>query len=142
LKDTIFFLSHQDSEVKKEAETVCSKSAARNAKKKAACVDKERKQIEGEGLRFEQDKGGKLWWLVVHRKGNAIVTVHKVRFTYGPQTETSIVIKPHGKDVGPKPWKKPPAEVKFEVPTEYRIVRHDPHHGKLVYDAKGGIGGR
>ncbi len=141
LKDTIFFLSSKESEVKKEAETACSKSAAHKAKKKAACVEKEERDIEGEGLRFEQDKGGKLWWLVVHRKGNNIVTVHKIRFAYGPQTDTSIVIKPHGKDMGPKPWKKPPAEVKFEVPTEYRIVRHEPNHAKLVYDAKGGIGG-
>ncbi len=141
LKDTIFFLSYSDSEAKSQADAACSKSAGRNAKKKAACVEKARSQIDGEGHHFEEDNRGHLWWFVVQRKGNAIVTLHKIRFAYGPQTDTTVVVKPQGKDMGSKPWKRPPAEVKFEVLTEYRIVLRDPTRGKLVYDAKSGIGG-
>jgi hypothetical protein len=139
LKDTVFFLSFEESDPKKAAEASCNKSAGKNAKKMAACMAKAREQAD-EGYRFEQEKDGTNWWLVVHRKGNALVNVHKVKFEYGAESDTSVTIKPEGKDTGTKPWKKPPAELKFEVPNDYRIIVHDPEHGKLVYEAKSGIG--
>jgi hypothetical protein len=141
LKDTVFFLAFDDSDPKKGAEAACSKSAGKNRAKLSACLAKARQAIDAEGHRFEQDKAGDMWWLVVRLKGNAIVTTHKVRFTYGAQTESSIVIVPEGKDLGSKPWKKLPDEMKFEVPTEYRLIVRDPAYGKLVYEAKSGITG-
>jgi hypothetical protein len=139
LKETVFFLAFEESEPKKAAEASCTKSGGKDAKKKAACMAKAREQAD-EGYRFEQEKDGTMWWLVVRRKGNTLVNVHKVKFEYGAESDTSVTIKPEGKDTGTKPWKKPPAEVKFEVPNEYRIIVHDPEHGKLVYEAKSGIG--
>ncbi len=141
LKDTVFFLAFDDSDPKKAADASCSKSAGKSRAKLSACLAKARQAIDAEGYRFEQDKAGDAWWLVVRLKGNAIVTTHKVRFTYGAQTDSTIVIVPEGKDVGSKPWKKLPAEMKFEVPTEYRLIVRDPTHGKLVYEAKSGITG-
>ena len=138
LKDTVFFLAYGESDVGRAAEASCSKSSGKNPKAMAACMAKAREQAD-EGYRFEQDKEGDLWWLVVNRKGNALVTLHRVRFTYGPETDTTIVIKPEGKDYGSKPWRKAPAEVKFEVPNEYLIVVRDPERGTLVYEAKVGI---
>jgi hypothetical protein len=139
LKDTVFFLAFEESDPKKVAEASCTKSAGKNAKKMTACMAKAREQAD-EGYRFEQEKDGTNWWLVVHRKGNALVNVHKVKFEYGAESETSVTIKPEGKDTGTKPWKKPPAEIKFDVPNDYRIIVHDPEHGKMVYEAKSGIG--
>jgi hypothetical protein len=141
LKDTVFFLAFDDSDPKKDADAACSKSAGTSRAKMSACLAKARQSIEAEGHRFEKDKAGDMWWLVVRLKGNAIVTVHKVRFSYGAQTDSTIAIEPEGKDVGSKPWKKPPTEMKFEVPTEYRLIVRDPVHGKLVYEAKSGITG-
>jgi hypothetical protein len=139
LKDTVFFLAFEESDPKKVAEASCTKSSGKNPKKMTACMSKAREQAD-EGYRFEQEKDGTNWWLVVHRKGNALVNVHKVKFEYGAESETSVTIKPEGKDTGAKPWKKPPAEIKFEVPNDYRIIVHDPEHGKMVYEAKSGIG--
>jgi hypothetical protein len=141
LKDTVFFLAFDDSDPKKGADAGCSKSAGKNRAKLSACLAKARQAIDAEGYRFEQDKAGDMWCLIVRLKGNAIVTTHKVRFTFGAQTDSSIVIVPEGKDLGSKPWKTLPAEMKFEVPTEYRLIVRDPTHGKLVYEAKSGITG-
>ncbi len=141
LKDTVFFLAFDDSDPKKGAEASCSKASGKNPKKMAACMAKAREQVD-EGYRFEQDKDGTMWWLVMHRKGNALITLHRIRFTYGTEADNSVTIKPEGKDMGTKPWKKPPAEVKFEVPNDYRIVVRDPEHGKMVYEAKSGIGSK
>jgi hypothetical protein len=139
LKDTVFFLAFEESDPGKAADASCAKSAGKDPKKKSACMSKAREQVD-EGYRFEQEKDGTNWWLVVHRKGNALVNVHKVKFEYGDESETSVTIKPEGKDTGTKPWKKAPAELKFEVPTDYRIIVRDPEHGKMVYEAKSGIG--
>jgi hypothetical protein len=141
LKDTVFFLAFDDSDAKKAADASCSKSSGKNAKKMAACMAKAREHAD-EGHRFEQDKDGNMWWLVVHRKGNALVTDHKVRVTYGTESDKGIAIVPEGKDFGTKPWKKLPSELKFEVPTDYRLVVHDAERGKLVYEAKSGIGSK
>jgi hypothetical protein len=138
LKDTVFFLVYGESDVGKAAEASCSRSSGKNPKAMAACMAKAREPAD-EGYRFEQDKEGTLWWLVVSRRGNALTTLHRIRFTYGPETDTTIVIKPEGKDAGSRPWRKAPAEVTFEVPNEYRIVVHDPERGRLVYDAKVGV---
>jgi hypothetical protein len=138
LKDTVFFLAYNESDLGKAAAASCAKSAGKTPKAMAACMAKAHEQVD-EGYRFEQDKEGTLWWLVVNRKGNTLVTLHRVRFEYGAETDTTIVIKPEGKDAGSKPWRKPPSEVKFDVPNEYRIIVHDPERGKLVYEAKVGI---
>jgi hypothetical protein len=138
-KDTIFFLSYNDSDLKKHADAHCSK---KDPKKSAACMEKARVEIDAEGHQFMQDPKGHWWWLVLRRKGNTLLTVHKMLYEYGAQTDRSVVIRPEGKDHGAKPWRKPPLEVKIEVPNDFRIVVHDPKHGKMVYEAKVGLSGR
>src|SRR5258706_9621850 len=99
LKDTVFFLAFDESDPKKGADAACSKSAGKNRAKLSACLAKARQAIDAEGHRFEQDKAGDMWWLIVRLKGNAIVTTHKVRFTFGAQTDSTIFIVPEGKDL-------------------------------------------
>jgi hypothetical protein len=141
LKDTIFFLNYTESDPGKAAETSCSKSAGKNPKAMNGCMAKAHQQMDDDGYRFEQDKAGTQWMFVIRRKGALLTTIHKVRYTYGAESESSVVVKPEGKDAGSKPWKSPPSELKFDVPTEYRIVAQDPKYGKLVYEAKSGIAG-
>ena len=74
------------------------------------------------GHRFVQDKSGDWWWSVIKRKGKNLSNVHKVRYQYGDQSGNTVTIKPEGRDEGSARWARPPSEVKFEVPTEYRIV--------------------
>jgi hypothetical protein len=100
-----------------------------------------RNEFDGEGLRFTQDKAGDWWWSVVKRKGKTLNNVHRIRYQYGDQSGNSVTIKPEGKDEGTGRWAKPPAEVKFEVPNEYRIVVQDPKQGKMVYEAKAVVAG-
>jgi hypothetical protein len=136
LKDNVFFFSFEDSDVKQAAEATCSKQGGNDPKKVAACMSKARSEYDGDGHRFTQDKAGDWWWTVVKRKGKTLNSVHKVRYQYGDQAGNSIVIKPEGKDEGTARWARVPNEVKFEVPTEYRIVVQDPKQGKMVYEAK------
>ncbi|MET0595982.1 MAG: hypothetical protein ABW133_24995 [Polyangiaceae bacterium] len=140
LKDNVFFFAFEESDAKTAAEAACSKQGGSDPKKVAACVSKARAEFDGDGYRFTQDKAGDWWWSVVKRKGKTLSNVHKVRYQYGDQSGNSVAIKPEGKDEGTARWSKPPAEVKFEVPTEYRIVVQDPKHGTMVYEAKNVVG--
>jgi hypothetical protein len=141
LKDTVFFFSFEESDVKQAAEATCTKQSGNDPKKMAACMSKARNDYDGDGHRFTQDKAGDWWWTVVKRKGKVLNTVHKVRYQYGDQSGNTVVIKPEGRDEGAARWAKPPSEVKFEVPTEYRIVVQDPKQGKMVYEAKAIVAG-
>ena len=136
LKDNVFFYSFEESDAKSAAEATCSKQSGGDAKKQTACMSKARAEFDGEGHRFTQDASGDWWWTVVRRKGKTLATVHKVKYQYGDQGGDSVVIKPEGKDEGTTRWSKVPSEVKFEVPTEYRIIVQDPKQGKMVYEAK------
>jgi hypothetical protein len=136
LKDNVFFFSFEESDVKQAAEAACNKQAGNDPKKLAACMSKARNEYDGDGHRFTQDKSGDWWWTVVKRKGKTLSSVHRVRYQYGDQSGNTIVIKPEGKDEGTSRWARVPSEVKFEVPTEYRIVVQDPKQGKMVYEAK------
>jgi len=51
---------------------------------------------------------------------------------FNAQGETNVTIKPDGKDSGTKPWKKAPSEVKFEVPSDYRIIVRSSFAGYLA----------
>jgi hypothetical protein len=141
LKDNVFFLSWEESDVKQAAEAQCSKQGGSDPKKAAACMSRARSEFDGEGHRFTQDKAGDWWWSVVKRKGKTLNNVHRVRYQYGDQSGNTVVIKPEGKDEGTGRWAKPPSEVKFEVPNEYRIVVQDPKQGKMVYEAKAIVAG-
>ena len=142
LKDNVFFFSFEESDAKQAAETACAKQGGNDPKKTAACMSKARAEFDGDGLRFTQDKAGDWWYSVVKRKGKQLNNVHKVRYQYGDQAGSTVVIKPEGKDEGTGRWARPPAEVKIEVPNEYRIVVQDPSKGKMVYEAKAVVAGQ
>ena len=141
LKDNVFVFSFEESDVKQAAESTCNKQGGNDPKKVAACMAKARAEFEGDGHRFVQDKAGDWWWAVVKRKGKTLSNIHKVRFQYGDQSGNTVTIKPEGRDEGTARWAKPPTEMKFEVPNEYRIIVQDPKQGKMVYEAKAIVAG-
>jgi hypothetical protein len=138
--DVIFMFSFNDSDPKKQAEEKCEASSKGNAKKNADCMASARKKFDHDGYRFKQDASGKWQWQTIKRNGNKLVTLHKVPIEFGTETKNSITLKVTGKDTGTAPSKQP-AEVTFEVPNDYQIVRKDPKLGALVYEAKIGITG-
>lgn len=136
--DTIFLFSFNDSEPKQAAEEKCSKKAGDNPKKMNECMAGARKQFPAEGHRFKSDDKGQWWWITVHQTGNKLVEVHKIPVEFAEHTDTSVTLKPVGRDKGRKPMGNPPAQVVFEVPNDYQIAIKDPKHGRLVFQAKVG----
>ena len=138
--DVIFMFSLNDSDPKKQAEEKCEASSKGDAKKNADCMSAARKKFDHDGFRFKQDASGNWQWLTIKRNGKKLVTLHKVPIEFGNETKNSVTLKVTGKDTGTAPTKHP-AEVTLEVPNDYQIVRKDPKHGALVYEAKIGITG-
>jgi hypothetical protein len=140
--DTVYFVSYDDSDAGKTAETNCAKESGGDPQKNSACMSKARQNVEGLGYRFKKNpKGETTTCTILKRQGNTLTTLHKFRYKYGDETETSIVIKMDGKDEGPIKWEKVPAEFKIEIPNDYTMVIQDPKYGRLVYNAKAGIPG-
>ena len=138
--DSVYFVNYEESDVGKTAETNCAKESGGDPQKNSACMAKARQNLEGLGYRFKK-KGEVTTCTILRRQGNSLTTLHKFRFKYGDETETSIVIKMDGKDDGPNKWEKIPSEFKVEIPNDYTMVIQDPKYGRLVYYAKAGIPG-
>jgi hypothetical protein len=140
--DTVYFISYEESDVGKTAETNCAKESGGDPQKNSACMSKARQSLEGLGYRFKKNpKNEVTTCTILRRQGNTLTTLHKFRYKYGDETETSIVIKMDGKDDGPNKWEKIPSEFKLEIPNDYSLVVQDPKYGRLVYYAKAGIPG-
>ncbi len=137
--DTYFMFSWAGSDIKEEAEKVCDGEAKDDPKKRAKCLDKEKKKIDFDGMGFKQEKG-QWYWLVIRRKGKTLVNLHKLPIEFGKEDDHSIVLKPAGKDEGTARGGAP-GETKVEVPNEYQITIKDPKLGKTVYEAKIGLTG-
>ena len=136
--DVVFLFSFNDSEPKEAAEKKCSESAGADAKKKNECMAAARKQFPADGHRFKQDDKGQWWWITVRQNGNRLVPLHKIPVEFVEPTETTVTLKPVGKDKGSAPM-NPPSKVVVEVPNDYQIVFQDPKAGRLVFQAKVGI---
>jgi hypothetical protein len=104
----------------------------------ASCMAKARDKFGITVLRFV--KKNKVWWWVTYeRRGQQLVTLHKIPFEFGAETDSSVTLRPTGKDVGLAPLARVPREVVIRLPSESTIELDDPTHGKMVYDAKIGM---
>lgn len=135
--DTVFLFSFNDSEPKQVAEDKCNKTAGDDPKKMNQCMAGARKKFAAEGHRFKKDEKDQWWWITVRQAGNRLVAIHKIPVEFSEQTDTSVTLKPVGKDKGSAPM-NPPAKIVFEVPNDYQIALKDPKHGRLVFQAKVG----
>jgi len=140
-KDTVFFLSFEESDPGKTAEASCAKTSVDDPQKNASCLAKARQPFEGLGYRFTRSPKDVTLFTILRRQGNSLSVLHKFRFAYGKESDGGAVIKLEGKDEGPIKWEKIAPELRIEVPNDYTIVVQDAKHGRLVYSAKVGIPG-
>jgi len=136
-KDTLFMLNFDESDAGKAAQESCSKST-KDPKSLATCIGKERAKIDADGHGFKKDKEGNLTWVVVHRQGKILLTIHKMHMAFANETDNTIVVKPEGKDTGKRPGGVG-GDFTVDVPSDYRIVIGNSRVGKLVYEAKIGL---
>ncbi|MGC4094966.1 MAG: hypothetical protein QM756_45025 [Polyangiaceae bacterium] len=134
--DSLFMFSWNGSTAKEKAEKLCEGD---DPKKRAACLDKEKKKIDFDGMGFKQEKGG-WYWLIIKRTGKTLKNLHKVPIEFGKEDDHSIVLKPVGKDEGTQRGGAP-GETKVNVPNDYQIEIDDPQLGKMVFEAKIGLTG-
>jgi hypothetical protein len=136
--DTLYMFQFSASEAYQEADKSCTEKSKDDPKKKADCMSKASKKIDDDGLAF-QEVDGKMWWLTIRRKGNALQTLHKIEFEIGEDSENKLVIKLKGPDKGTKPMGNVPSKLEIEVVSESQIALQDPKLGKMVYEAKLGL---
>jgi hypothetical protein len=134
LKDTIFKLNFDESDRGKTASGACDQKAGDQPRKRSACMSAARDALDVADGYQVQHVGDDWVWKAVRLRGNHLTTISKTPFEFGTETENSIVIKFLG-----KPAKNMTAEVKIEVPSDYRIVLPDSRYGQVVYEAKVGI---
>jgi hypothetical protein len=137
--DVLYVPSLTASEPYKKAEKACAEKAKDDPKKKADCMTKATRGMDSDGIAFQQDKEGKLWWLTIQRKGGTLVTLHRIEFEVGDDGENKVTLKPKGPDKGKKPMGNIPRELTIEVSGESELVIQDPKQGRLVYEAKLGL---
>jgi hypothetical protein len=135
--DVVFMFAFNASDPKEAADKQCADKFKADPKKGADCMSKAQKGFD-DGIRFKE-VDGKWWWLTLRRRGNSLITVHRVQVDFDKDSEKSVTLKPQGKDKGAAPMARVPKEVVIDVPSESEIVLTDPKHGKLVYQAKIGI---
>lgn len=136
--DVVFMFSFNESDVAKGAEERCDARAKDDPKKRAECMSKEKSKITADGMQFLQEKD-RWYWLTIRRKGKTLVNLHKLPVEFADEADTSITLKPVGKDEGTQRGRGAPGETKLEVPNDYQIVIQHPTHGKMVYEAKVGL---
>jgi len=139
-KDVLFVFSFNQSEPYQAAEKKCGEKAKDDPKKKADCMSKASDQFDLDGITFEEIDG-KWMWLTMRRKGNTLVTIHKIPVEFADDKEKSVTIKTLGPDKGSKPMAHVPKELVIDVPAETAISITDPKSGKMVYEAKMGLKG-
>jgi len=139
-KDVLFVFSFNQSEPYQAAEKKCGEKAKDDPKKKADCMSKASDQFDLDGITFEEIDG-KWMWLTMRRKGNTLVTIHKIPVEFADDKEKSVTIKTLGPDKGSKPMAHVPKELVIDVPAETALTITDPKSGKMVYEAKMGLKG-
>ena len=137
-ENTSYTLNYNSSDVHGVAEQKCRAKVGDDPQAMAGCMTKAREKFGATVLRFVK-KNKIWWWLTYERRGTNLVTLHKIPFEFGPETDNSVTLRPTGKDVGLAPLARVPHEVVIRLPSESTIELDDPAHGKLVYDAKIGM---
>lgn len=133
----LFVFSFAASEPYQAAEKKCTEKAKDDPKKKADCMTKASEAFDNDGYAF-QEEDGKWLWLTVRRKGNGLVTLHKLPIEFTDEKDHSVTLKVVGPDKGTKPGGMP-KQVTIDVPGESEISVTDPKQGRLVYQAKLGL---
>lgn len=136
--DTSFVSNLSVSEAYEQIERQCEGTAGEDMKQRTECLRHARDKYGTKVVRFV-NKRGAWWWVTYERRGNQLVTLHKIPFSFGDETEQTVTLLPTGKDEGLAPLGSVPRKVTVTVPNEYSIELKDPVYGSVVYEAKIGI---
>jgi hypothetical protein len=135
---TSYSFNFASSDVHGVAEQKCRAKLGDDPEGLGACMAKAREKFGITVLRFVK-KNKVWWWLTYERRGSQLITLHKIPFEFGAETDDSVTLRPTGKDVGLAPLARVPQQVVIRLPNDSSIELDDPTHGKLVYDAKIGM---
>jgi hypothetical protein len=135
---TSYSFNFAASDVHGAAEEKCRAKVGDDPQGLAECMTKAREKFGITVLRFVK-KNKLWWWLTYERRGSQLITLHRIPFEFGAETDHSVTLRPTGKDVGLAPLARVPREVVIRLPNDSSIELDDPAHGKLVYDAKIGM---
>lgn len=133
---TFAFSLEGSPDAKKMHTEACEKKSKKDEKKLEACMKDVEASAGAEGVRFEKDDKGDLWWVSFGQEKGKEVVFNKVKVKVASEADDKLVLTPEGKDEGKKPMKPLPAEVVVEVPDESTVVMSDPKKGKLVFKKK------
>ena len=133
----VFMFSLADSpDAKKLVDEDCAKKAKKDDKKLEACKKDAETAAAGEGIRFEKDAKGDIWWVSFGAEKDKEVVYNKVKLKLANESDTKLTFTPEGKDEGKKPMKPLPKEMAIEIVDESTITTADPKKGKLVFKKK------
>ncbi len=137
-EDTSFELNYTASEVGERDEKRCEEESGGDPKANADCKREARNKVPTLIQRFVEKN--KVWyWLTYERRGNQLITLHRITFQFGEDAANTVTIKPMGKDQGLAPLSPVPRKVVITVPNSYSIQMDDPKFGKLSFSAKIGL---
>ena len=137
--EVAFVIDYANSDASDAAEATCSKSAAEDAAKLAACKTKARDEFLADVIKFKKE-GTKWSWYVYKRKGSNLTEVFSAPVEFAEETERTVAVQIKGGD-GTRPLFKGANKFVVTVPNDYSIELKDPKYGSLLYDAKIGMVG-
>jgi hypothetical protein len=133
-----FMFSLADSpDAKKALTEECEKKGKKDAKKVEKCVSDGEAAAAKEGVRYEKDDKGNLWYVSFGDEKGKEVIYNKVQFKItDDKTAGKLTVAPEGKDTGKRAMKDMPKELTIELPDDTTLVMADPKKGKLTFKKK------
>lgn len=132
----VYTFNFKESPIGKSARERCEEEVGNDGAALSACLDKARKKIPVEAIRFVKKPSGELWWITYNRYKGNLLAWHKVQFQPGEEGDDRITLNLIGKDKGIAPMARVPRTLEIELPNDYTIVVKDPEFGPMLYDAK------
>lgn len=132
-----FMFSLSDSPDAKVALIQGCEKKSKDAKKVDACVKAGEESAAKEGVRYEKDDKGNLWYVSFGDEKGKEVVYNKIQFKIvDDKAIGKLTVAPEGKDTGKRPMKDMPKEIVIELPDDTTVVMADPKKGKLVFKKK------
>ncbi len=136
---TFMFSLADSADAKKLATDKCEKDSKKDAKKLEACNKAVEASAATEGIRFEKDGKGALWYTAFGKEKDKEVIHIKMAFKIAKSDGDKLTVNPEGKAQGKLANKPAPKEVTMEVPDESTVKVTDPSPAKkgvLVFKKK------
>ena len=131
-EEAAFLLDFRRSDVGKKAEERCAKQSGDDPAANAKCMTRALNGQEREGLSFEEDDAGTVWYTKFVVQGGKQRVRSRVKCDIGELESGAFKVTTHGASTVPK-------ELSFSLPDDYTLEYDDPKKGKLVYELRLGL---